>query len=339
MKYLRRKLILSIVALATIVVCFTSTTFAWFARNSYAYIDNFEIEIENYDGLLISIDNEHFTSHVGNSELKKAIIAKTEGKDINDPTLTSGYIESQFLNYKFADVTTNDLKNFKEVDSKNATNGYYDFKEANKYHYIQFDLYFKMATYGNDKTPYDLLFLDDNTASVMKVSKSFIESEDVTAKAITPFSYLVGDTFKIIEEGETLKFNPKNAMRVGLYNINKDETFVYEPNLGISSYALEGGSGIHNPNANLAFQYANSYSKYDLAPLKKTESDTFDYENTHKDFADEVVLGSFENNGDGYNIIKLEMSIWLEGYDGDYIAGASLKPIRCYFSFYKKSRI
>ncbi len=337
MKILRRKLILSLIALATIIVCLTSTTYAWFAKNDVAYISLFEIEIENYDGLLVSVDGKSYSSRIQNDELKRAIIAKKEGLEYNDPLLTEAYIKNEFEKFRFADVTTNDLINFKEVDSKNHSDGFYEFKDASQYHYVKFDLYFQVDTGGSNKiNNYDLMFVNEEVVDMVDAEISYIKSGIVSTKATTEFSVLENNELKTYNANDEISFDPADAMRLGLINKDTEGIFVYEPNQGYSSYALENGSGIYNPDSNLAFKYLNAYSKYGLKPLTKNESDKFDYEATYKSFSDDVVLGSFEINNGEYNTIKLEVSIWLEGFDGDYISGASMNPVRCYFSFYKK---
>ena len=64
MTRLRRKLVLSLIMLMLTVITATSITFAWFANNQNAWVDDFELEIENVEGLLISVDGENFYSSV-----------------------------------------------------------------------------------------------------------------------------------------------------------------------------------------------------------------------------------------------------------------------------------
>ena len=341
MKVLRRELILSIIALATIVMCLTSTTFAWFAKNREAWIDNFELEIEEYDGLYVSVDGSKFKQHITKDELKRAIIAKKDGVGYNDSSLTSEYVNNEFSQFRFFDVTTSDLTNFKEIDSTSETNGFYNLKDASKYHYVSFDLYFQVEQYGNVAKEYELAFINNAVKNDYSANVSYLKSEEVSVKSVTSFDVLdVVNTGAVINYsyGNVIKFNPENAIRMSVVNKEQNLINVFEPNLGTSSYALENGEGIYDPEANLALKYLNAYTKYDLAPLKKLDTDAYDYEATVKSFDEDVALGKFIDNNGEFNIVKLEISIWIEGYDGDYIAGASLKPIKCYLSFYKKEK-
>ncbi|MBQ3253826.1 MAG: hypothetical protein IJA65_04645, partial [Acholeplasmatales bacterium] len=61
--------------------------------------------------------------------------------------------------------------------------------------------------------------------------------------------------------------------------------------------------------------------------------------NTLKSFDDEVSLGKFDAVNDSeYNIVKITIAIWLEGYDADYLGTVDLTELSCYLSFFKKER-
>ena len=341
LKVLRKKLILSIAASLVIVMTLTSTTFAWFAKNREAWIDNFELEIENYDGLWISVDGTHFSQSVTTSELKRAIIAKRDNKEYNDSSLDAEYVNDEYSKLRFKDITTRDLKNFYTVNQNSQTDGYYNFMEASKDNYVKFDLYFMLEPFGEGNLEYDLKFVNDTVVNDLEVGLPYIESGEVKTKSVTSFevlNLLNGATIQY-SYGNELSFDPANAMRISAVNETENKVNVYEPNMGLSSYAIKDGEGIFDPKANLAYQYLNAYARYDLPVLEQKETDIYDFKMTHKSFNDDVSLGTFKNTNGEYNVIKLEMSIWLEGYDGDYIAGASLKPIRCYLSFYKKEKV
>ena len=97
----RRKLILSVLMLVMTFACLTSTTYAWFARNREAWTEDFQLDIENYDGLLISIDGKNFGASIDNKELKKAVVAKINNIDIladnesDNKVLTDDFINQE----------------------------------------------------------------------------------------------------------------------------------------------------------------------------------------------------------------------------------------------------
>ena len=74
---IRRKLILSLFSLAVVLACMVTTTYAWFARNREAWIDDFELEFDSSDGMLISIDGENFSSGITLDQVKAEIKRRT----------------------------------------------------------------------------------------------------------------------------------------------------------------------------------------------------------------------------------------------------------------------
>ena len=68
---IKRKLILSLLLLALTIITATSTTYAWFSKNRNAWVDDFELQIENVEGMLISVDGKNFSSSISNEELIK----------------------------------------------------------------------------------------------------------------------------------------------------------------------------------------------------------------------------------------------------------------------------
>jgi hypothetical protein len=328
MKKLRRKLLLSIIMLGLTVITVTSTTLAWFANNQTAWVDEFELEIENVEGLLISVDGENFYSSVSNDDLIKAIIAKKDNLDINDLELAD--VKEEFLKIRLASVTTKDLKSFYTIDNKKVSNNYYELKEAPKGSYIEFDLYFRIVSD------------DDNVAggnNVLSIaSDSYIKSEARAVKLVNELRSK-GVTY---HSGESIAVNPADAIRLGIKVHDKDETtLIYEPNLGLGSYAIEGEDVLdddydinYDPTENAMLTYFNNLNEYKLAPIKATDKEY--YKNTKK-FDDNTIISNFEIKEDktGYEDIKVTVTLWLEGYDADYFVGIDIKSIKMYLNFEK----
>ena len=227
MTRLRRKLVLSLIMLMLTVITATSITFAWFANNQNAWVDDFELEIENVEGLLISVDGENFYSSVSSEELVKAIVAKKNNVDIK--TLDLDEVKEEIKKYRLSSVTTKDLTNYYTIDSQNPVNNYYQLKEAQKTSYIEFDLYFRIVT--------DNKQVSSETKILMFSGDSYIKSQ---AKAVNLVNELrsKGITYK---SGESIAVNPADAVRVGVKVLDDEETtIIYEPNVGLGSYAIEG---------------------------------------------------------------------------------------------------
>lgn len=328
----KRKLILSSIMLAMTFTCLTSTTYAWFARNKEAWTEEFNLDIENYDGLLISIDGKNFTTSINNQNLKKACVAKMHNIDTNDSTLTNEYVDAEFAKIKIDGVTTSDGVSFTTIDKFNGTDGYYNIIEADKYSYLAFDLYFTVEASRIADKGYDVAFVSasysEQAESNMPISK--ITSPDNLMNVYSQFT-IKDATYNA---GDKIQSKTCDAMRIGVNH--GDEFTIYEPNMGLGSYAIEGATDdIHNPLNNYMLQHLNAYGGYKLNPLVDTNGI---YANTQKNFDNEISFGQITPNEDktDYSIIKITVSIWLEGYDSDYLSAADLTELSCFLSFFKK---
>lgn len=339
MNRITRKLILSVSACAMTAVCLTSTTYAWFARNSDAWVDNFKLEIGKHDGLVISVDGNNYYNAINNTTLFKAIASKRLNKEINEVTdddILS--VENSILE----PVSTYDLVNFSTVNlNSKIEEGYYVPDKASKNTYLEFDLYFRIdqSKVNNDKNYYlTFAYDDDNTTEETKVNGySYIKGVSESFKLSNSLSTPTKD----YESGEEIKVNSGDAMRVGVLK-SDNEALIYEPNTGIGSYALENETNdLYNPNKNAMFTYFNNTHADKLKPLEDISIDsnktTFDvYKNTIKSFNNKDNLGTFKKNEKSYDDVKITVFIWLEGYDSDFIKGLNDNNIACYLNFMKE---
>ena len=326
MKKLRRKLLLSIIMLGLTVITVTSTTLAWFANNQTAWVDEFELEIENVEGLLISVDGENFYSSVSNEELIKAIVAKKKNVDIKDLDLADAKKEIEKI--RLSSITTKDLNKFLTIDNK-VVNNYYQLKDASKESYIEFDLYFRIVA--------DEIATESKVLSI--APDSYIKSEARAVKLVNELRSK-GVTY---HSGESIAVNPADAIRVGIKVHDEDNTaLIYEPNLGLGSYAIEGVDPSdedyninYDPNENAMLTYFNNMNSSKMAPISEDEKEF--YMNTKK-FDDNTIISNFDVKEDntGYKDIKLTVYVWLEGYDADYFLGISVKNISMLLNFEKK---
>ncbi|MCR5349580.1 MAG: hypothetical protein K6E20_01165 [Acholeplasmatales bacterium] len=76
-KTLYRKLIMSASAAAMAAVCLTATTYAWFSRNETVWVDETKLEIDSYEGLLISLDGKTFSQDITADQLKMKLTGET----------------------------------------------------------------------------------------------------------------------------------------------------------------------------------------------------------------------------------------------------------------------
>ena len=334
MNKITRKLILSISACAMTLVCLTSTTYAWFARNSVAWIDDFKLQIQQHDGLVISVDGINYSTSIDNNTLFKAIAAKRLKKSINE--VTKAEIDKSKASI-LEPVSTYDLKNFTTVNlNSKVENGYYIPDIASNDSYFEFDLYFRIdqSKANNDKDYYLTFAYNTDNTELMTKYYTHIKGVEETFKLSNRLSTID----KEYQSGEEITVNSGNAMRIGVLT-NDGNPLIYEPNMGLGSYALEGEVlDNYNPNKNAMFTYFNNVHVDKLEALK----DNHDiYKNTKKDFNGKDNLGLFEKNGTSYNDVKITVFIWLEGYDSDFIKGFDNNnfdnnKLNCLLSFRKE---
>ena len=332
-KVLVRKLILGITALSLTLVCLVSTTFAWFAKNQNAWINDFNIDLTGVEGLQISLDGENWSQDILSSELKKELVKnRTDNRKFDDLKFgctsiiqENGSIKKNANNQVlfgydeiYKDDTTNEYKHRTVDASANEDKGY-----------IKFDLYVRSVASYEDKLSYDLV-MTDNTA---------IKSELTPVRLSNKLNSRVWDTdhytndYKDYVSGETINVDISNAVRLGIYNIDEDaqgkltqykDFNIYEMTneYDLGSAAIEGSTeAIHNKDHNAMFTYYNNYfTKYPFAQAA-TAGEAFNTKD--RDTLLNTKFGRFEYSADKteYNKVKLEVYIWLEGWDADYFVG------------------
>lgn len=330
MKKGARKLILSGCMLFATAISLVSTTFAFVTLQKEANVSEFGFSIENQEGLLISLDGKNFYQDLSYSQITKAIEAYANaGLESTDPnyvpydkltysgvTLNSTDLAGEtvkgvkFNSYKYklggegaeiSDFKASFLKDtlVPGTDPSGENDIYWEhsFVEADSKDYVYFDLWFKVATNGSEKSKYNLKFTDrteiTGTDSVVKVqtgltttgiedSRSGDRPQLAPTDPIVPYvrgQYLANDEITV---------NPANAMRLAVVmpkstsvedQANPRDAFinVYEPNLGLGSVAVEGmvaaptdyDAANYSEDSHYAYSYdlANDYNPY-LDPAK-----------------------------------------------------------------------
>ena len=195
------------------------------------------------------------------------------------------------------------------------------------------------------------------TFNLKLVNDNYIEKEKNAGNTIKA-SYIEGDesivkiynTLNTIDKsynpGDEIKVNCKNAIRLGLNRLEQagkedNQIFIFEPHEGLGSYALKDYLNTtdsnyykYDPNKNAMFTYFNKLNEAVLEPLENN----FDYVNgTYKNnLKDDVSLGKIVPNENkiSYEPLKFTLSIWLEGYDADYIIGMKNNSVKIYLNFY-----
>jgi hypothetical protein len=136
-------------------------------------------------------------------------------------------------------------------------------------------------------------------------------------------------------------------MRLGIKRLeqkNQEDVkeFIFEPSLGLGSYALnnyidtnDSNYYKYDPNKNAMFTYFNNLNEAQLKPLENT--DAFDYTKDvyRNGLKDDISLGEIIPNdtSSAYTTLKFTISVWLEGYDADYIVGMYNTSLKMYLNF------
>ena len=194
-----RKLVLSSIMCATTALTAVSSTFAFVSLQTEAKVSEFSFNIENQEGLLISLDGTHFSQDLSYNQITGQILdnafgasARVNGalvKTMDDLALTgvtlaqsSGHIDMTEERINAAGVNEYYPKFVKDslklgTDPTGLNNIWYDHEmiDTQAGDYIQFDLWFKMATNGTETGKYELKFahLDtDNDPSTVLSSVS-----------------------------------------------------------------------------------------------------------------------------------------------------------------------
>lgn len=83
-KSITRKLIMSISTAAMTAICLGTTTYAWFSQNRNVWVENTDLYVDSYDGLLISLDGKNFSQDISADELKMYITNKDNAEDARE---------------------------------------------------------------------------------------------------------------------------------------------------------------------------------------------------------------------------------------------------------------
>lgn len=346
MKQKINKLILLFIMLASLVITLVGTTYAFIILNNEADIDEFNVTLENQEGLLISLDGEHFYNHISQEMVIEAIEAYQGGEvefenfDLNGSTIKN--LDDGSKNLDLTGDRFNVLMDVEEpIKDDEGNPDYFSgkrvhvLKEASKGSYIAFDVWFRMvsgATTESLASDYALYFSD--------LTK--LECHPTEIGLFNNLTTLVDGEYKQLGLGDKLTVNPLNAIRIAVLTHNEEKTVnVFEPYVGLGSSAIESARDneddpLHDPNKNAMFTYyqsMNPNSLFDSAADDSVQFDTIGLDNLFT-----TKLGLFEFNPEAeteslYNEVKITVLIYLDGWDADYLMGVTSADIKISLGF------
>ncbi len=260
-----RKLLLALTSLSLTSVTLITTTYAWFKVNSKANVSGYDFGVTSGQGFLVSIDNEHYKSHISTEEMLKAIALGHDPSNTisEDGTLINSYgIELNPYTY----MQDNSIA-LKPVTSKNGT----EFKAlaggnvgADNGEFIEFTLYFKatsLITAENDptsvisekdkKAEYSIYLCEDdtviktgekataNTPEKDKVRGTYVKSRLNVIQAdadgsggllkdMTIYDKALGEV-RTLRQGETIRVYTTNSLRISAHDEDlESDANIYE---------------------------------------------------------------------------------------------------------------
>ena len=367
-----RRLIATGAMTAFTAASLVTTSYAFVTLNTEATISQFSFDIVDQEGLLLSIDGKNFVQDIDAETIRTAILKNNSATKLSDIRLqgvTLGGLDQTDNNYKSglyeedysykignegvdiadkrytfvkdkvtwyasdsAEITALKATNTtieKLVDDKNDRIGLHSYDAASHDDFIFFDLWLRVAKIGDDKSNYKLKFSD----------RTMIEG---TTQEVELYNSLTTQE-KTYKAGEKIEVNPANAMRLGVNVLdnNVSTLSIYEPNVGLGSYAIEGSTDNDtNPSMNAMYTYYNSIHPVtpfisgvtngtQFTTLKNKLNDNNDSVINDNKLADFI----YSATDDDYNVVKLSVMLWLEGWDADYFVGINNQNISVKLGF------
>lgn len=347
-KKLRRKLFLSLIMLSFTAITLVSTTLAWFAANRETTFEDFNIGLEGYDGIQISIDGENFYAKLTAEDVKTAISAKLASIDVLEdsksqtPRLTESFVNTTFNEISLKPIALNSLNwnslvnpntSFKSLNSESITDGYFDLKDSEQQDYVSFNVWFRIANTGEANKNYELCFTtsEDNLINsgikATSITSSSYKTTVNTAFECNGVKYLSGHQFEI---------NPVSSMRLGAIINDGEDYSLIEPSIGTASVPVKDSiEDRFNPANNFMYQYFNAYAPADLLPISDETVIKYNTEDMKNDFNSPLARFVANEDKTKYQDIKVSFAIWQEAYDSDYIPGsqAALEDITIALGF------
>lgn len=351
MKEIIRKMNLSIITCALVLVLNVTTTFAWAGLQTYSNVENFDVSLESSQTyqIKISLDGENFSSNLNELAFKRTVLdnmgVMLKGFEYENE---EAVINERFEKIVLEPLTTkrigNELGPFVSIDEiRNNEFDYDSYEESKeiKKSYFNFDIYLSLDCYSDaeeDYTRYQDIYIKNIRNLLIGNNKTYkLKSNHVLE------NYLKDQVLS------TVKVNSSSAARISFTKYQAVKRGDLETNIPLETIIYQGGSatptyenGIHsfggflNSTDNLAYMDFN-----DIHSLKPINNEVFKdfYENRKNESGLEDAISGDEVEGnhfklitkeDGLNtktMIKINVKMWLEGFDADCFEVVSSLPL------------
>ena len=327
---MRRKLIIGIFTILMLALV-TGVAISAYVDNRFADVGNLSIEAKSDSNVGMSVDGINYSEDLTFKQISKAIVAKYQNftleengnfKDSNGQEIeaTDEVVSKYLEKIRFAAITSTNGKDFVKED--NAGNTTLITPQHGRY--VSFDLYFRsqkdyeFSLYFNTKE-----LQTDDLSQTTGIKSQAINLGDANLSAnYTTFDSITGEV-KECNNLTDIEVNPQDAMRFSTIvddGANGEISKIYEPNIGLGSYATNLDSESYESLKNLASRYdlnknaAYTYSKNMGQVYPKKEYS--DMPKTHQGFEtiESLTITSFTHKNE---VKKVTFNIWLEGWDAD----------------------
>ena len=350
-----RKLVLSIFSLMVVIVCFTTTTYAWFKNYATVKVESFEFKATSGIGFLVSIDNVNYSNDLNKDQLLNAVLLAQDALETNKKFDYDAKTQKLYHKGTAFEITTEEKLNFfkqtkliprTSFDGIKLTDMYNAEAVANDGSYVEFNVYFKATSeVAEDNKIYDIYLNGEDKTLIdgRVVNKTTITSLDVTHNRLYASLKTFNRNSAMLEEqvynsGDTIDVYSSNAIRMSIQDttLETPKAAIYEltNEYDLGSYATDYNgdnvalSKLYDSRYNAGFTYYNNLRRYNQ--ISAIAYDT--KPSTYRDITDVTKLEKVTRVKSGEEGKKVTFRIWLEGWDADCFDGIA-KNINVALSF------
>lgn len=300
MKNLSKKLLLSILSIALVVIALGTSTFAWFTLSNQASVGTFNAEVTAGEGMELSLDGTTWFSTIPTDVINEQILNDYAASNYNGTT------NRPMLSV----VTANESLAFTKLNS--AQDGY--IQAVANTDYIQLKIWVRAV--GLTK---------------INITEIVLEGTETLWKSDTaPFT---GANGLEVANGAEFLVSAKNAARIGIVPITPIGTnFVYEHPATTTTGTISGNTVLGGPLTLPTNGQADYFLKKsgagvpEIGTLKVYPSTPITDSTTGVQ-----VLGL--TTGAIYNTAEFNLLVWFEGFDPDTYNSVSALPLTISLKF------
>ena len=349
MKEVIRKMNLSIITCMLVLVLNVTTTFAWAGLQNYSNVENFDVSLESSENyaIQVSLDGKNFSKTIDEYEYKKAILRNMgcSEEELEDEADIDKFISNIELEPLTTKRVGNELGPFASIDDIRETNFNYDeFNgKKNKKSYFNFDVYVSVEYKGSDAN--ENFYSDYQDIYVMYLDNLLVgDNKTYSLKSKHSLkNYLLNHEFSAVRVNSSsaarISFTKYEVMTKGNPIDNQaSETVIYQGGSAEPSYKNDVYSfgGFLNKEDNLAYMDFNDVHSH--KPINDEVFDDF-YNNRKNDKGLEEALSFEQTDGLKFKLIdendklntktmiKINVKMWIEGFDSDCFEVISAMPV------------